>query len=154
MVKILFPTLLSLALLAAPASAADVKIGEIRAFIFLERSGTWSKNLVGSKEPLFNTLIGEGPAGEPASTVLIDIAVTGDKNSAPKYASAIVNLIQSGKNGQRTTTKKGLVGFLFGESGVIHKPLFLENATCAPLEIEVKVGKAVKTAKIDFQCGE
>ena len=141
-------------LASAAASAADVRIAEIRAYLWLERSGKLSANLVGSKEALFNTVVGEGSAGEPASNVLVEIVLAGDKNSAPKYASAIVNLTQSGKGGQKSVTKKGLGGFLFGESGTVHKALFLENATCAPLEIEVKVGKAVKSAKLDFQCGE
>ena len=144
------------ALLLAPslASAADVRIAEIRAYLWLERSGKLSGNLVGSKEPLFNTIIGEGSAGEPANNLLVEIVIAGDRNSAPKHASAIVNLTQAGKGGQKSVTKKGLGGFLFGDSGMVHKSIFLENATCSALEIEVKVGKAAKSAKLDFQCGE
>ena len=136
------------------AYAADVKISDIRAFLYLEQSGHWSDNIIDSKDVFSNTSTGGGAAKEPASNILVELVFTGDKNSAPKFASAIVNITQSGKNGQKAKTTKAFGGFQFAEAGEVHKSVFLENATCMPLEIEVKAGKSVKTAMVEFSCEE
>ena len=141
-------------LAASGASAAEVKIFDIKAYMFLEKTGHLSANIADSKEAFKNVSTGGGPGGEAASGILVEFVFAGDKNSAPKYASALINITQSGKNGQKAKTTKAFGGFQFGDSGEVHKALFLENATCMPLEIEVKAGKSTKTAKIEFACDE
>lgn len=137
---------------------AQVAIDEIRAQLFLERSGKLSENLVGSKKALFNTVIGEGDAGEPADAVLVTLTFSGAKNtkSSDKIARdlASITVKQQAKTGEKILLKRAYGGFLFGEAGRIHKAFLLDNATCAPLEIEVKVGRSRKEAKLDFACGE
>jgi len=137
---------------------AQVAIDEIRAQLFLERSGKLSENLVGAKKALFNTVIGEGDAGEPADAILITLAFTGAKNSksSDKIARdlASITVKQQAKTGEKILLRRVYGGFLFGETGRIHKAFLLDNATCAPLEIEVKVGRSRKEAKLDFACGE
>lgn len=154
--------LLALAFLAGTSAAtsarAQVAVVDIRAQAFLERSGRLSDNLVGAGKALHNTVIGEGDAGEPADAVLVTLVFSGAKNtkSSDKIARdlAAVTVKQKTKTGERIALKRVYGGFLFGESGRIHKAFLLDNATCAPLEIEVKVGRSAKTAKIDFSCGE
>lgn len=145
------------AALCLPAHA-QVAVDEIRAQLFLERSGKLSENLVGSKKALFNTVIGEGDAGEPADAILVTLAFTGAKNtkSSDKIARdlASITVRQQAKTGERILLRRVYGGFLFGETGRIHKAFLLDNATCAPLEIEVKVGRSRKEAKLDFACGE
>ena len=147
-------TLLVGGMIAGGAQAADIKINDIKAFLLLERSGTLSPNIIGSTEAFANTSTGGGATKEPASNILVELVFAGDKNSAPKFASALVNITQSGKNGQQARTTKAFGGFQFGENGEVHKTLFLENATCMPLQIEVKAGKSIKTAKVEFACDE
>ena len=142
------------ALAAGGALAADVKISDIKAYMFLEKTGRLSANIADSKEAFKNVSTGGGPGGEAASGILVEFVFAGDKNSAPKFASALINITQSGKNGQKAKTTKAFGGFQFGDSGEVHKSLFLENATCMPLEIEVKAGKSAKTAKVEFACDE
>lgn len=150
-------TVLCTAAFCLPARA-QVVIDEIRAQLFLERSGKLSENLVGSKKALFNTAAGEGDAGEPADAILVTLAFTGAKNtkSSDKIARdlASVTVRQQAKTGEKILLKRVYGGFLFGESGRIHKAFLLDNATCAPLDIEVKVGRSRKEAKLDFACGE
>lgn len=147
----------STAALCLPARA-QVAIDEIRAQLFLERSGKLSENLVGSKKALFNTVIGEGDAGEPADAILVTLTFTGAKNtkSSDKIARdlASITVKQQARTGEKILLKRVYGGFLFGEAGRIHKAFLLDNATCAPLEIEVKVGRSRKEAKLDFACGE
>ena len=157
MIKAFVGALLALPLLAG-ASFAQVAVADIRAQLFLERSGTLSENLVGANKALHNTPIGEGDAGEPSDTVLVTLSFTGPKNtrSSDKIARdlASVTVKQKTKAGERILLKRAYGGFLFGEAGRVHKAFLLDNATCAPLEIEVKVGRTAKTAKLDFRCGE
>ncbi len=143
---------------AAGPAAAQVAIADIRMQLFLERSGTFSDNLVGAKKALHNTIIGEGDAGEPADAVLVTLAFTGAKNSrsSDKIARdlAAITVRQKTKTGEKILLKRVYGGFLFGESGRAHKAFLLDNATCAALEVEVKVGRSTRTAKLDFTCGE
>lgn len=153
----LLATSFAVSLIASPATA-QVAVAEIRAQLFLERSGKLSENLVGANAALHNTIIGEGAAGEPADAILVTLAITGPKNakSSDKIARdlASVTVKQKAKTGERILLRRAYGGFLFGESGRIHKAFLLENATCAPLEIEVKLGRSSKVAKLDFSCGE
>ena len=149
---------LALAVPAAGPALAQVAVAEIRAQIFLERSGRLSDNLIGANKALHNTVIGEGDAGEPAEAVLVTLVFTGAKNakSSDKIARdlASVTVKQKAKTGEKILLRRAYGGFLFGESGRIHKAFMLDNATCAPLEIEVKVGRSARTAKLDLTCGE
>jgi hypothetical protein len=135
---------------ASPASAADVRIADIKAFLFLERTGKLSANIIGA--PTFTDLAKGGGDQEPATGVFVDLTFTGEKNSAPKYATATVNLIQTGKAGQQIVTHRAFTNFIFGADGIQHKALFIEGATCMPVSIEVKTPKAEKSAKLDFEC--
>jgi len=142
----------AVAALANPVLAADVRIADIKAFLFLERTGKLSSNIIGA--PAFIDLAKGGGNQEPATGVFLDLTFTGEKNSAPKYATATVNLIQTGKEGQQIVTHRAFTNFIFGADGIQHKALFIEGATCKPVSIEVKTPKAEKSAKLDFECKE
>jgi len=65
-----------------------------------------------------------------------------------------VTVTQTAKTGQRILLKRAYGGFLFGADGKAHKAFLLDAATCAPIEIETKVGRSRKVAKVAFSCGE
>jgi hypothetical protein len=140
--------------LAGGAQAADLKIVDVKAYLFLEHAGKLSDDLVSSGESLIDTPKGGAPGGDTATGLLLDFTFEGDKNASPKYATAIVDLTQTGHSGQRVVTHKAFTNFIFGPDGIEHKAVFLEAATCMPLAIQVHAGKTEKSAKIDFQCTE
>lgn len=149
---------LLMSLAGSGAVRAQVAVESIKAQLFLERSGRLSDDLVGAKKALRNTVIGEGDAGEPADALLVTLTFSGAKNtkSSDKIARdlASVTVRQQARTGEKILLKRVYGGFLFGEQGRIHKAFLLDNATCAPLEVEVKVGRSRKEAKLDFSCGE
>jgi len=155
-------TIAFLSLLSAPVAAQQaapaITIEGIKVQLFLERSGTFSDTLVGAKRSLFNTPLGEGDAGEPAESVLVTLTFQGPKNSraSDKLARdlAAVKVTQTLKTGQKILLNRAFMGMIFGETGIAHKAFMLDNATCAPIEIEARVGRSKKAAKIDFRCGE
>ena len=143
----------ALAALSGQAPGAEVRIADVKAYLFLERAGKLSEDIIGTP-PFENLPKGGGPNHDTATGILVDLTFSGERNSAPKYAAATVDIIQSGRAGQQIVTHKAFTNFIFGADGVEHKALFLEGATCMPLAIDVHAGKSEKSAKLDFQCKE
>ena len=139
--------------LAGSAHAAELKIVDVKAYVFLERAGKLSEDILAGPA-LVDAPKGGAPGGDTATGVLIDFTFVGDRNFAPKYATATVDLTQTGHTGQQVVTHKAFTGFRFGDDGVEHKAIYLENATCAPLTIVVHAGKTEKQSQIDFSCTE
>ena len=140
--------------LVGGAEAAQLKIVDVKAYAFLEHAGKLSDDLVGSGESVVDAPKGGALGGDTATGLLIDFTFEGDKNASPKYATAIVDLTQTGRSGQPIVTHRAFTNFIFGPDGIEHKAVFLEAATCMPLAIQVHAGKTEKTARIDFQCTE
>lgn len=139
--------------LVAPAEAAELKIVGVKAFAFLQQTGKLSDDLVGS-DPITDAPRGGAPGGESATGLLLDFTFEGDKNIAPKYATATVDLTQTRSGGQQVITHKAFSHFQFGPDGLEHRAIFLEGATCMPLDIDVHAGKTKKSVKLEFSCTE
>jgi len=139
--------------LAANAGAAELKIVDVKAYVFLERAGKLSDDIVGGPA-LIDAPRGGAPGGDTATGVMLDFTFEGARNFAPKYATATVDLTQMKSGGPPLVTHKAFTGFRFGDDGVEHKAIFLENATCAPLTIVVHAGKTEKETQLDFSCTE
>jgi len=140
--------------LAGPAQAADLKIIDVKAYAFLEHAGKLSDDLLGADQSLVDAPRGGALGGDSATGLLLDFTFEGDKNASPKYATAVIDLTQTGHSGQQVVTHKAFTNFMFGSDGLEHKVVFLENATCMPLAIQVHAGKTQKAARLDFSCTE
>jgi hypothetical protein len=140
--------------LVGSAGAAQLKITDVKAYAFLEHAGKLSDDLVSGGEGLVDAPKGGAFGGDTATGLLIDFTFEGDKNVSPKYATAVVDLTQTGRSGQPITTHRAFTNFIFGADGIEHKVVFLEGATCMPLAIQVHAGKTEKSAKLDFHCTE
>jgi hypothetical protein len=139
----------------ASAEAQEIRLGDLRAHLYLERSGKLSDDLLGMREPkLKDVPRGEGVFGEPANTLVLNIQLLGAPNTQPKHATALVNITTTNRTGQRRTETRPLMGFVFGEDGRLNRPVVLDNITCAKVEVEVKSRAAVKRAAFDFSCTE
>ena len=91
--------------------------------MFLERAGKLSDDILAGPA-LVDAPKGGAPGGDTATGVLIDFTFAGDKNFSPKYATATVDLTQTGHAGQQVVTHKAFTGFLFGDDGVEHKAVY------------------------------
>lgn len=119
-----------------PATSGPISIVDMKAQLVLERTGKLSDNIVGAKKTFHNTVLGEGDAG--SDKLARDLAQ--------------VKVTQQAKTGTRMLLNRVYGGFVFGDNGLSHKAFLVDNATCAPLEIEAKIGKTRKVAKIEFSC--
>jgi hypothetical protein len=136
------------------AQAAQLRIVDVKAYAFLEQAGKLSDDLLTSGQSYVDAPRGGALGGDTATGVLIDFTFEGDKNASPKYATAVVDLTQTGRSGQPIVTHRAFTNFIFGPDGVEHKAVFLDAATCMPLAIQVHAGKTEKAAKLDFHCTE
>ena len=138
--------------LSASAGAAELKIVDIKASLYLEATGKFSEPLADGAA-LQNLAKGDGPDHRLASAVLIELTFAGEKNAAPKYATATVDVTQTNHAGQPVVTHKGFTHFVFGPDGLEHKAFLIEDATCMPLQVEVRANKTAKTLRLPFHCG-
>ena len=138
---------------AAGAEAAELKIVDVKAYVFLEHAGKLSDDLVGAPA-LVDAPRGGAPDGDTATGVMLDFTFQGDRNFSPKFATATVDLTQTNHAGQQVVIHKAFTNFVFGAEGTEHKAVFLENATCAPLAVDVHAGKTQKQVRLDFSCTE
>ena len=142
--------------LATAATAQDVAIQDIKAQAFLERSGKLSDDLSGTDKTIKNLPRPGNELGEPANALLVTLVFKGPKNgeASNKLARdmAQVTVKQMAGDVQKTLLFRAFGGFSFGENGQTVKAFMLEDAVCAPIEIDVKVGRTRKTETLDLSC--
>ncbi len=113
--------------LVGGVQAAELKIVDVKAYAFLEHAGKLSDDLVSSGQSLVDAPKGGALGGDTATGLLLDFTFEGDKNASPKYATAIVDLTQTGHAGQPVVTHKAFTNFIFGPDGIEHKAVFLDG---------------------------
>src|SRR5271157_3472541 len=91
--------------LAGGAEGAELRIVDIKAYVFLERAGRLSEDIVGGPT-LVDAPKGGAPGGDTATGVMLDFTFEGDRNFAPKYATATVDLTQTNHSRQQLVTHK------------------------------------------------
>lgn len=143
---------LFLALLAAPAAAADrITVEAIQARLLYEGTGVLSQNIAPpAKFYGFNTVVGEGDAKEPASDVLITVVL-----AASGEANGDGDLVVTAKGAKgRTIASRTFAKPYIGNKGKAHLSMIAPNATCDELVVTATYGKSRKSTRIEFHCGE
>ena len=141
------------ALLAIPAAAAaEPAIGKIEAHLFYEASGRLSDDIAPPAEvSLFNTVIGEGGAEEPASDVLVAVTVTGE---AGAFVETPLTIKVVAADDGTVLAERKIEGLLLSAQGSVTRAVFVPDSTCRAFRIEAAIGKAKAAADIPFVCGE
>lgn len=136
------------------ASAQDATVESIGVQLFYEYNGTFSDDLAKRKElSLWNTMIGEGDAKQPANSFLVTVTVKGAPETFDKAAALTVTV--TGDKRKNKVAEKVFKGILFGSEGRVVKPLFVHDWICAPLTITAKLKSgSSKIFKLPFRCGE
>ena len=141
---------------AAPAMAQSITIDSIRAQFVQEDSGTLSENIAGSKKAFVN--VPSGGAGEPAHVVLFTLVFKGPagQKSSDKLARDLANvsITQRTEKGNKVLLKRAYGNFTFSKDGLTHRSILVEDATCNPLEIDVKIARSQKVERLSFKCDE
>jgi hypothetical protein len=72
------------------AEAAELRIVDVKAFVFLEHAGKLSDDIIGG-EAMTDAPRGGAPGAETATGLFLDFTFEGERNAAPKYATATVD---------------------------------------------------------------
>ena len=154
--SVVVPFLALPAVLPLPASAQSITIDAIRAQLVQENSGTLSENIVGSKKAFAN--LPAGGSGDPANMILVTLVFKGPagKKSSDQLARDLANvsITQRTAKGNKVLLKRAYGNFTFSDAGVTHRAVLIEDATCNPLEIDVKIARSQKTERLVFKCDE
>ena len=130
----------------------SLEIRTIEVRLFRHHTGTLSEPLTG-KEALWNTIIGEGSAGEPSSSLLIDIVVAGAPGTYENRAVELV--VKNAKSGKILGEQRKSIGVL-SSAGVYHTGFWLPETGCEALSViaHIKGASSSKETRILFACGE
>jgi hypothetical protein len=136
------------------ALAQNATIESISVQLFYEYNGTLSDDLTKRKElGLWNTMIGEGDAKQPANSFLVTVTVRGAPETFDK--AAVLTVTVTGDKRKNKVAEKVFSGILFGSEGRVIKPVFVSDWVCAPLTVTAKMKSgSSKTFQLPFQCGE
>ena len=153
LLRFAFVGLLALALSEAAVATSHLEVRSVDVRLFRHHTGSLSEPLTG-KETLWNTIIGEGSAGEPSSSLLVDVVVAGAPGAFEK--SWLIELVvKNAKSGAVLSKQRKSVGVL-SSTGVYHTGFWLPETGCEPLNVtaRIKGGSSSKEIGIPFACGE
>jgi hypothetical protein len=137
--------------------APPYKITAIKAMLFYEQKGTFSRDILAKPEmSLWNTVIGEGEAGSPSSSTMVVVEVTGKGGAdAPTPARKVeLTATASGK----VLLKRAVDISLLEDTGKFYAPFWLYDTGCGRIKLSARiVGQtqpSAMTKTIPFECGE
>lgn len=135
-----------------PEQAPEIRLKAIEARLIYQTSGGLSENVAPPSDfALWNTVIGEGSAAEPATDFLVQVRL----ETGPEQANATEPLVVTvrGAQGKILASRRFQHVFLDDHRAIVS--LQVPDATCAgPVTIEARFGRQTQTARIDFACGE
>ena len=142
---------------AAPACLAEestpVAVTGIRVMLFYEYSGRFSPDIAPPADvSLWNTVIGEGSAEEPASDYVVIVDLAGPQGAY--IEKPVLTIAVKSKGDGKVLAQREASGLLFNVEGKASRVLFVTEATCIPAAITAIAGKSRKTIDMEFNCGE
>jgi hypothetical protein len=143
--------------MAAPTAIPPYKIPAIKAMLFFDTNGTFSRDILAAPDfALWNTIIGEGDAGAPSNSTFVQVEVSAElaKDTPLPHRQLVFTAIAAGKILLRRTSEFSA----FSSEGKLYVGYWLYDTGCEPVKISVRIlGQAkpsVMNAKIPFSCGE
>lgn len=159
----MIPTALALALSLLSAAPQDsvareaddptgLFIGKISARLWYEGTGRLSDDVLTDGFTLWNTIIGEGGAEEPASDVLVAVKVSSQDGERFVTIPLVVELVgEDGAVIQSQTTE----ALLTSRQGDSVQAFLFKDATClGEVQIRATLGAEVLSEPVVFACGE
>ena len=138
------------------AATPPYKITAMKAMLFYNGTGPFSRDILNPPMTLWNTIIGEGEAGAPSEATLVLVEVSGksseDVKSPPRKVEFTATL--DGKVMVKRATDIGL----FSDGGKFYAPFWLYDTGCGKVKITARIlgqtQPSSMTKTIPFECGE
>ena len=127
-------------------------IAQIKARLWYEGTGRLSDDVLSEGFVLWNTIIGEGGAEEPASDVLVAVKVSSQDGEQFVTIPLVVELVsEDGQVIQSQTTD----ALLTSQQGDSVQAFLFKDATClGEIQIRATLGPQVHNEPVVFACGE
>ena len=138
-----------------PRVPQPYSVAGMHAFLFLRESGKWHSEDLFTAPGLWNTGIGEGLAGEPASSASLVVQLHGESFSRMTGKLDVVAM-----QGKRSLLKQTVrVVDLFSPKQDVSVPFLLNNLGCGEVVVTATLRipsrpVSTMTKKINFACGE
>ena len=137
---------------AARSVADPVRLDHIRVQLLLERTGELSADIAPPADvTLWNTVIGEGSAGQPATDALVWVTLR--SATAEANTPRAVTLTVRGRGG-RVLARRVFDGVLISGGRAARALLVPEIGCAGPVSIEAAYGAQRLISRLDFACGE
>jgi len=145
---------------AASAQTPAFKISGIKAMLFYEQTGTFSKDILADPNiSLWNTIIGEGSSGGASSATLVLVEVTGKGGAyeTTRKVEMTAAFAGTGRRAHPPVKRTSEIGII-SEKGKFYVPLWLYDTGCSHVTISARiVGQKQASSMqktIKFECGE
>jgi hypothetical protein len=132
------------------------KITAVRAQLFYDASGTFSGDILSQRDlALFNTIIGEGSAGQASTSTFVTVEISG--RNLPVGVTKVE--ITATGNKARLIQRKLIGVDIYDQRTKFFAPFWLYETGCEEIKISARlIGKGapatVVTKRIPFVCGE
>ena len=139
---------------AKPAYTGPIAIKDVKVQFFFEKSARLSENIADGARSFMNVPRGEG-VDEPASGLFVTLELTSPKGgqSNDKIARHMAKVIVTRRYKAGPQVEQRVFGgFRFNDQGIAYKAFMIDAATCAPVEIDARIGASRKTVTINFDC--
>ena len=141
---------------SGPPKADALRIRDLEVRLFYHHSGSFSGDITAEHEHpfvLWNTLIGEGDAKEPSTSLLATVVVEGPASSF--RAERVIEFEAVEASGDPLYSASSRVGVL-GPNGLHHTGFWLAEVSCKDIRLKARVrGTSTEIEEsITFDCGE
>jgi len=133
-----------------PIRDSDFKVTDIRAQFLYERTGTLSVDLTATPDfAIWNTVIGEGSAKEPADDLLVSAVVSGPGQWT--LTTPLVITVR-GENDKVLASRTITNGF--ADKTFVRAVMAKDVACVGPIQLEARLGKSVRQETLNMACDE
>src|SRR6266550_3104105 len=144
-----------------PQKVPPFKVASIKAMLFYEDKGTFSKDVLADPNfALWNAIIGGGSAeGNSSSTlVIVELASKAEAYDPTRKIEFTATYKTSGKNARPLAVKRTSDTGIFNKQGRFFAALWLYDTGCEPIKLSARIfGQAQPSSlnrTIEFRCGE
>jgi hypothetical protein len=153
---LIFSTNLEVMAVRPASSTPPYKITGIKAMLFYDGKGTFSRDVLAKPDFTFwNTIIGEGDAEGPSNSTLVLVEITG--NPSRDEASPLRKVEFTATASRRVLLKRKADIGLF-ENGKYYAAFWLYDTGCKPVKISARIIAQAQPSSmsktIPFACGE
>jgi len=142
----------------ATAAASATKITAVKALLFYDKNGQFSRDILSDPEDLWNTIIGEGSSGGASHSTLVIVEIAGPPEGYVRNSRVDLIAVYKGfRRGRDLRVQQTGSTGMFSDEGRSYVGFWLYDTGCSEVQISVTLNgdqRQKRQAIIPFRCGE